>query len=174
MSMKNDLVARDIIDLSKMSQEDLIRSFVEVRLKDELINEKRDTTFLSVVETLTRIGIPSRYPDANGKLSLCQSCHILSKFKRSRYFIVHFKELFALDGKFATFKYDDMCRRNTIANLLAEWNLVELVDPKKTQGATVPMDRIKVIKYSERDHWNLVSKYQIKSAIERGSTSDEE
>jgi hypothetical protein len=110
--------------------------------------------FLIVKETLTRIGIPSKV----GK-KLTQSCHILHK--KQRYAIVHFKELFLLDGKPAELSEEDIARRNTIANLLDDWDLVELEDPKKSESPVMPSNQIKVISSKEKRDWELVSKYTI-------------
>lgn len=110
--------------------------------------------FLIVKETLTRIGIPSKV----GK-KLTQSCHILHK--KQRYAIVHFKELFLLDGKPAELSDEDIARRNTIANLLDDWDLVELEDPKKSESPVMPSNQIKVISSKEKRDWELVSKYTI-------------
>jgi hypothetical protein len=126
---------------------DLIESFVEVTLK-----EKED--FLKIKETLTRIGIASR----KDKI-LYQSCHILHK--QGKYYIVHFKELFLLDGKQSDFTEDDKGRRNTIVNLLTEWNLLDLVDPKKSEDPVSPLSLIKIVSFKDKDQWNLIPKYQI-------------
>lgn len=124
-----------------------VETLLEVRLKKE-------DDFLKVRETLTRIGVASRK-----EKRLFQSCHILHK--RGKYYIVHFKELFALDGKPTDFDDSDLGRRNTIANLLAEWGLVEIVFPAKTIEPIAPLSQIKVISYSERPDWELVAKYNI-------------
>ena len=118
------------------------------------LNESDD--FLKVRETLTRIGVASRKDK-----TLFQSCHILHK--QGRYFIVHFKELFALDGKPTNFSENDQARRNTIANLLAEWGLVKMVIPERTSELTVPLNQLKILSYKEKDEWNLVAKYNIGS-----------
>lgn len=110
--------------------------------------------FLKIRETLTRIGVASRKDR-----KLYQSCHILHK--QGRYYIVHFKELFALDGKPSNFGEEDKARRNTIANLLAEWNLIELVDPNKTKEPVAPLSQIKVLPFRDKDDWELVTKYNI-------------
>jgi hypothetical protein len=110
--------------------------------------------FLKVRETLTRIGIASE-----DQRTLTQSCHILHK--RGRYAIVHFKQLFLLDGKSSNFTLDDQARLNTIANLLHEWGLVTLVDPHKSASPVAPLRYIKVISHKEKRDWNLVSKYSI-------------
>lgn len=124
-----------------------VDTLLEVRLKKE-------DDFLKVRETLTRIGVSSRK-----EKKLFQSCHILHK--RGKYYIVHFKELFALDGKPTDFDDSDLGRRNTIANLLAEWGLVEIVFPAKTIEPVAPLSQIKIISYSERADWELVAKYNI-------------
>ena len=110
--------------------------------------------FLKVRETLTRIGVASRKDQV-----LYQSCHILHKQKR--YFIVHFKELFALDGKPTNFTQDDMMRRNTIVNLLVEWGLVELVSPAAKEDDVAPISQIKVLSHKEKSDWTLEAKYSI-------------
>ena len=109
--------------------------------------------FLKVQETLTRIGVAT--PD--GK-TLYQSCHILHK--RGKYYIVHFKELFALDGVGKSLSEDDIARRNTITTLLADWGLVMICHPERLIPKA-PMKEIKVIPYKEKDKWNLRVKYQI-------------
>ena len=116
------------------------------------LNEPDD--FLKVRETLTRIGVASRKDN-----KLYQSCHILHK--QGKYYIVHFKELFALDGKPTNFAEADISRRNTIANLIAEWGLVKLIDSSKTSDPTSPLSQIKVLPYKDKDGWNLVAKYNI-------------
>ena len=107
--------------------------------------------FLKVRETLSRIGVASRK-----EKKLYQSCHILHK--QGRYFIVHFKELFALDGKPANISINDIERRNTIAKLLSDWELVELIGKSEPQA---PLSQIKVLSYREKDEWILETKYNI-------------
>ena len=107
--------------------------------------------FLKVRETLSRIGVASRK-----EKKLYQSCHILHK--QGRYFIVHFKELFALDGKPANISINDIERRNTIAKLLSDWDLVELIGNSEPQA---PLSQIKVLSYREKDEWILETKYNI-------------
>jgi len=124
-----------------------IEELLEVRLKNE-------DDFLKVKETLTRIGVASRK-----EKTLYQSCHILHK--RGLYYIVHFKELFALDGKSTDFEENDLARRNTIANLLAEWDLVEIVDKDKSDYPIAPLSQIKIIAYKEKNEWQLTAKYNI-------------
>jgi hypothetical protein len=118
------------------------------------ITLKQDDDFLKVRETLTRIGVASRKDKR-----LYQSCHILHK--KGKYYIVHFKELFSLDGKPTDFDESDLGRRNTIANLLAEWGLVQLVDKQRSETPVAPLSQIKVISYGERNDWDLVTKYSI-------------
>ena len=125
----------------------LIQAMVEVKL-----DEPDD--FLKVRETLTRIGIASRK-----EKTLFQSCHILHK--QGKYYIVHFKELFALDGKTTNFTENDTARRNSIANLLAEWELIELVETDKSADPTVPLSQLKILSFKEKDEWNLTPKYNI-------------
>ena len=115
---------------------------------------KESDDFLKVKETLTRIGVASRK-----EKTLYQSCHILHK--QSKYYIVHFKELFALDGKPYNFSDADIARRNTIANLLEEWNLVKLVDVEKTKDPSLPLNQLKILSFSEKEEWTLTPKYNI-------------
>jgi hypothetical protein len=116
------------------------------------LNEPDD--FLKVKETLTRIGVSSK-KDHN---TLFQSCHILHK--QGRYFIVHFKELFMLDGKPSNYTEDDLSRRNTIASLLSDWGLLGIVDSHKTEPKT-SLRQIKIISHRDKNHWHLESKYSI-------------
>ena len=113
-----------------------------------------DDDFLKIRETLTRIGIASRKEN-----TLYQSCHILHK--RGKYYIVHFKELFALDGKKSNFSENDLGRRNTIVNLLAEWGLLSLVDANKTTDPVVSLSQIKIIAHKDKVNWDLVTKYNL-------------
>ena len=112
--------------------------------------------FLKIRETLTRIGVASRKDK-----TLFQSCHILHK--QGRYYIVHFKELFALDGKPTNYSENDQARRNTIANLLAEWGLIKLVSSEQTATLVVPLNQLKILSYKEKDEWVLTAKYNIGS-----------
>ncbi|NBV28424.1 translation repressor protein [bacterium] len=123
---------------------------------DELleVSLKKEDDFLKVRETLTRIGVASRKDK-----TLYQSCHILHK--KGKYYIVHFKELFALDGKPTDFTDNDLARRNTIANLLEEWGLISIVVPSKAKEIVAPLSQIKIISYKERDEWQLTTKYNI-------------
>ena len=125
-----------------------IKDLVEVTL-----NEKDD--FLKVRETLTRIGVASKKDK-----TLFQSCHILHK--RGQYYVVHFKELFALDGKPTDITESDLARRNAIANLLEDWGLVTLVNPKQTEvPEPIFLSQIKIISHKEKHEWQLVQKYNI-------------
>jgi hypothetical protein len=121
-------------------------SMVEVGLKEP-------DDFLKVRETLTRIGVASRK-----EKKLYQSCHILHK--QGRYFIVHFKELFALDGKKANLSLNDVQRRNRIVQLLSDWGLV-FINAKETIADVAPLSQIKVLAYKEKGDWTLESKYNI-------------
>jgi hypothetical protein len=125
----------------------MVEKLVEVTL------EKQDD-FLKVRETLTRIGVASKNENV-----LYQSCHILHK--QGRYYIIHFKELFELDGKPSNMSENDIARRNTIANLMAEWGLVRLVDAEKTKEPVAPLSQIKILPHKEKANWQLVSKYTI-------------
>jgi len=119
----------------------------------EVTIDKEDD-FLKIRETLTRIGVASRKDK-----TIYQSCHILHK--QGKYYIVHFKELFALDGKPTNFGDEDRGRRNTIANLLAEWELIKLVEPMKSSEPVTPLSQIKILPHREKNEWNLVAKYNI-------------
>lgn len=110
--------------------------------------------FLKVRETLTRIGVSSRRDN-----TLYQSCHILHK--QGRYFIVHFKELFLLDGKKSNLEENDIHRRNTIAVLLQDWGLVEIHNKEITTNACAPMRQIKIISHKDKSEWTLQPKYNI-------------
>ena len=114
---------------------------------------KQPDDFLKVRETLTRIGVASRK-----EKKLYQSCHILHK--QGRYFIVHFKELFALDGKHANLTVNDVQRRNRIAKLLADWGLVEIVN-EESASDIAPLNQIKVLSFKDKGDWILEQKYNI-------------
>jgi hypothetical protein len=113
-----------------------------------------DDDFLKIKETLTRIGISSRK-----EKKLYQSCHILHK--RGKYYIVHFKELFSLDGLETNITEEDIGRRNCIANLLEEWELCDLVDPKMTEEPIINIRQVKIISHKEKNEWELCPKYHI-------------
>ena len=114
---------------------------------------KQPDDFLKVRETLTRIGVASRKDK-----TLFQSCHILHK--QGKYYITHFKELFALDGKTSTLSENDIQRRNTIALLLQDWNLIDVVNTALVENKA-PLSQIKVLPFKEKNEWNLVAKYNI-------------
>ena len=128
------------MDSINWSQEDML----EVKLKEP-------DDFLKIRETLSRIGVASRK-----ERKLYQSCHILHK--QGRYYIVHFKELFALDGKETNLSDNDIARRNTITKLLKDWELVEVVGELNDLA---PLSQIKIISFKEKDEWNLETKYNI-------------
>jgi hypothetical protein len=124
-----------------------IDSLIEVRLTN-------DDDFLKVRETLTRIGIASPK-----EKKLYQSCHILHK--QGKYYIVHFKELFALDGKTTNFSEEDVGRRNTITRLLSDWGLIQIADKLRVEEPIVPINQIKILPYKDKSEWELVAKYSI-------------
>ena len=119
----------------------------------EVILDEPDD-FLKVRETLTRIGVASRKDK-----TLYQSCHILHK--QGKYYIVHFKELFALDGKPTDFSDEDKGRRNTVVKLLSDWGLIAVVDPDKIVDPQTPLNQIKILPFKEKNEWSLVTKYNI-------------
>lgn len=127
--------------------ESIIETLIEVELKEP-------DDFLKVRETLTRIGICSPR-----EKRLYQSCHILHK--RGKYYIVHFKELFALDGKRTNFSEEDEGRRNTIARLLCDWDLIDIVDESKVKYPLAPITQVKIIPFRDKQNWELISKYTI-------------
>jgi len=128
---------------------------IELSIDDLLeVTLKQDDDFLKVKETLTRIGVSSRREN-----KLYQSCHILHK--RGKYYIVHFKELFSLDGLPTDISETDLGRRNAIANLLDEWELLEVVDIEKTENPRVSLAQIKILSYNEKKDWELIPKYHI-------------
>ena len=113
-----------------------------------------DDDFLKIKETLTRIGISSRR-----EKKLYQSCHILHK--KGKYYIVHFKELFALDGLPTNLNEEDIARRNTIVNLLEEWELCDIVEPDRTEEPVLNIKQLKIISHKEKQDWELCPKYHI-------------
>jgi hypothetical protein len=129
--------------------EDIVNNLIEITFK-----EKDD--FLKIRETLTRIGVASRK-----EKELFQSCHILHK--RGKYYIVHFKELFLLDGKQSNFDESDVSRRNTIIDLLQQWNLISVVDKTKVEEPKAPLSQIKIVSFKEKQEWKLTAKYSIGS-----------
>ena len=129
-----------------------IENMVEV-----MLGEKDD--FLKVRETLTRIGVASKKERV-----LYQSCHILHK--QGRYYIVHFKELFALDGKETDFSENDIARRNTIAKLLEDWELVKVVNKESIKDPIVSLSQIKILSHKEKNDWELIPKYNIGKKVQ--------
>lgn len=130
------------VDVIEWSQEDML----EVTLSEP-------DDFLKVKETLTRIGVAS-----NKDKTMYQSCHILHK--KGRYFIMHFKELFLLDGRTSNLTKNDLERRNTIATLLCDWGLIEIVKPDQSEDRA-PLKQIKIISHKQKSEWNLVPKYTV-------------
>jgi hypothetical protein len=128
-----------------------IKNWIPADMLEVSLNEPDD--FLKIRETLTRIGVASRKDQ-----KLYQSCHILHK--QGRYFIVHFKELFLLDGKPSNLIENDLHRRNTIATLLADWGLISILNTEKSKDVA-PLRQIKVIPYKEKAEWQLCPKYNI-------------
>lgn len=126
---------------------EIIETLLEVKLGEE-------DDFLKVRETLTRIGVASRKDK-----TLYQSCHILHK--QGKFYIVHFKEMFALDGKHSNFSEEDRGRRNTIAKLLEDWGLIKIVEPNRFSQPKATMNQIKILPHKEKDEWTLVTKYAI-------------
>lgn len=127
--------------------ESIVDSLIEIQLKEQ-------DDFLKIRETLTRIGISSPK-----EKRLYQSCHILHK--RGKYYIVHFKELFALDGKSTNFSEEDEGRRNTIIKLLADWGLLGVVNEDLISYPVTPINQIKIIPHKEKNEWELIAKYNI-------------
>jgi len=124
-----------------------LSDLVEVKLRSQ-------DDFLKIRETLSRIGVASKKDK-----TLYQSCHILHK--QGKYYIVHFKELFLLDGKNSDFSDEDKARRNTIANLIHEWELADLADERKSADPVAPLSQIKIISHKEKNEWTLITKYNI-------------
>lgn len=124
-----------------------IKELIEVKLIEP-------DDFLKVKETLTRIGVASKK-----EKTLYQSCHILHK--QGHYYVVHFKQMFMLDGKKSDFSDDDRARLNTIANLLHEWELIDLIDENKSKSPVAALSQIKILTHKEKADWKLVTKYTI-------------
>tara|TARA_Y100000004_G_scaffold77323_1_gene86994 strand:+ start:168 stop:602 length:435 start_codon:yes stop_codon:yes gene_type:complete len=124
----------------------IIDDLVEVELKNP-------DDFLKIKETLTRIGIPSKKEKV-----LYQSCHILHK--QNKYYIVHFKELFSLDGKPSNFSESDKARRNTIVELLSDWGLLNIISTDKI-GDKIPLNQLRILPFKEKENWVLMPKYNI-------------
>jgi|TARA_A200000159_G_scaffold162080_1_gene185200 hypothetical protein len=132
-----------------MDEQEIVNSLVEISF------EQKDD-FLKIRETLTRIGVASRREQ-----ELFQSCHILHK--KGKYYITHFKELFQLDGKKATFDESDVGRRNTIIDLLKQWNLIKVLDESKIETPRAPLSQIKIVSFKDKENWKLTTKYSIGS-----------
>ena len=124
-----------------------IKELIEVKLLEP-------DDFLKIKETLTRIGVASKK-----EKTLYQSCHILHK--QGHYYVVHFKQMFMLDGKKSDFSDDDRARLNTIANLLHEWELLDLVDENKSKSPVAALSQIKILTHKEKADWKLVTKYTV-------------
>jgi len=144
-----------MVDNIKWSIEDMLE-----------VTIKQPDDFLKVRETLTRIGVASRKDK-----TLFQSCHILHK--QGKYYIVHFKELFALDGKTATLSENDIQRRNTIAVLLADWNLIDIVKKEAAENKA-PLSQIKVLPFKEKKDWILSAKYNIGKKVSKDDETNGE
>jgi len=129
-----------------MDNEQIVENLVEVEM---VVPDN----FLKVKESLTRIGVASKH-----KKALFQSCHILHK--RGKYYIVHFKELFKIDNKPTNIDETDIRRRNTIARLLSDWNLIRIVRPEQIEDQ-LPMNQIKIISFKEKPEWETICKYSI-------------
>ena len=134
-----------------MEEENKLIEWTPQSMLEVTLNEPDD--FLKVRETLTRIGVASRKDN-----KLYQSCHILHK--QGRYFIVHFKELFLLDGKKSNLEENDIARRNTITQLISDWGLIS-IETQNNLGPMAPLRQIKIISFKEKDQWNLCPKYNI-------------
>jgi hypothetical protein len=141
----------NIIDKMNIDNEKLV-SWSPESMLEIYLGEPDD--FLKVKETLTRIGVSSQ----KEQNTLYQSCHILHK--QGRYFILHFKELFLLDGKPSSFTVEDLKRRNTITTLLSDWGLVEIVNQSQLTETTT-LKKIKIVPFKEKQNWSLNSKYNI-------------
>ena len=128
-----------------IEETEILNELVEIKLK-------RPEDFLKIKETLTRIGISSK------DKKLYQSCHIFHK--KGKYYIVHFKELFKMDGKFSDISEEDLHRRNAIACLLEEWDLLEILDKSKVEDK-IHIRKMKIISYKDKENWELVTKYSI-------------
>jgi hypothetical protein len=126
---------------------ELLDSLIEVKIAEE-------EDFLKIKETLTRIGVASRK-----ERKLYQSCHIFHK--QGKYYIVHFKEMFLIDGKPSNFSDEDKGRRNKIAHLLQEWGLLKIVEPERIEDPIASMNQIKIINHKEKNDWVLEAKYNM-------------
>lgn len=135
---------------------DLLYEWAPEKMVEVFLDKPDD--FLKVRETLTRMGIASKRPDLDGKQVLTQSCHLLHK--KGKYYIMHFKEMFCLDGRESDLTVSDVERRNLIINLLQEWGLVKVVNAQLI-SFKAPMSSIRVISHKDKDGWKLTSKYTV-------------
>lgn len=126
---------------------EVLNSLIEIRIAEE-------EDFLKIKETLTRIGVASR----KDKI-LYQSCHIFHK--QGKYYIVHFKEMFMIDGKASNFSEEDRGRRNKIIELLQDWQLIKVCEPENIKDPLAPMSQIKILNHKERNEWSLQQKYNM-------------
>lgn len=135
---------------------DLLYEWTPEKMVEVFLDKPDD--FLKVRETLTRMGIASKRPDLDGKQVLTQSCHLLHK--KGKYYVMHFKELFCLDGRESDLTVSDVERRNLIINLLQEWGLVKVANAQLI-SFKAPMSSIRVISHKDKDGWKLTSKYTV-------------
>ena len=140
----------------EQEEADLIRHFIEVQLEIDPATGNSNAAFLKVKETLSRIGIASKK-----EKRLFQTCHILHK--KGRYYIVHFLEMFMLDGKETNFSEDDLARRNTIADLLDQWGLLTVINKRAIEEPRAPIRKIKIVPFKEKSQWIMEAKYNIGS-----------
>lgn len=149
--------AVDIVG-SELKFDEIVPFLVEVELSEHI--------FLRVKETLMRIGIPSKHVQPGDKPSLIQTCHILTK--RGKYYICHFKTLFILDGKDNNLTVSDIARQNKVIKLLQDWGLVKIVDMGMIENTICSLKTVKVVKFQDRNDWNLVCKYDVGACIRKG------
>jgi hypothetical protein len=149
--------AVDIVG-SELKFDEIVPFLVEVELSEHI--------FLRVKETLMRIGIPGKNAHHENKPTLIQTCHILTK--RGKYYICHFKTLFILDGKDNNLTVADIARQNKVIKLLQDWGLVKIVKPEMIDNHICSLKTVKVVKYQDRENWNLVSKYDVGACIRKG------
>jgi hypothetical protein len=138
----------------EQEEAELIGHFIEVELEIDPVTGNSNAAFLKVKETLGRIGIASKK-----EKTLYQTCHILHK--KGRYYIVHFLEMFMLDGKDTNFSEDDLARRNTIADLLDQWGLLTIIDKGAIVEPRAPIRKIKIVPFKEKSQWRMEAKYNI-------------
>jgi hypothetical protein len=151
------ILATDIIG-SQFKKDEIVPFLVEVKLPEPTQN-----SFLRIRETLTRVGVASARPNEDN--TLYQTCNILSK--RGKFYIVHFKALFILEGRDNALTVSDISRSNMITQLLQDWGLLTIVNPKMIEGTTYSMSNIKVVHFSEKDSWTLKQKYAIGARVKQ-------